>query len=257
MNDIRFYENVPADGFPIRINSRKEDNYRYMAHWHEHIEIQCFFSGKGLLETDDGIFRLAEGDIAVINSGVLHKCVSGFGSWGCIILPPSFSDCAGIKFHTKINDERIFRLFGIIYRLAEEKPAGYLHAVRGYACLILSRLIEKHKKEEKNIESENTAAALEFIKCHYREKIALCDIASALHLSGGYLSRKFKADTGMTTMECINELRMKKAAELLVSTDMNITETAEKCGFDDPNYFARLFKKNFGKTPREYKKEGR
>ncbi len=257
MNDLTLYENIPADGFPIRVNTREAGNYHYMAHWHEHIEIQYFFTGKGRLKTEDGTFELAEGDIAVINSGVLHECVSGYGSWGCIILPPSFSDCAGVKFQTKIKDENIAALFEELYRLTEEKPAGYVHAVRGYACLILSALIKGHKKEEEQTERENISAALEFIKCHYRERITLSDIAAQSHLSKGYLSRIFKSETGLKPTEYVNNLRLKKAAELLVSTGMNITETAEKCGFDDPNYFTRLFKKSFGKTPRDYKKEGR
>ena len=71
------------------------------------------------------------------------------------------------------------------------------------------------------------------------------------------MARLFKSSVGLTPMAYVKKLRLEKAAELLASTDMNITETAEKCGFDDPNYFARLFKKSFGKTPREFKNEGR
>lgn len=256
MNDLRLYENIPADGFPIRVNSKEPAEYHYMAHWHEHIEIQCFFSGKGRLKTESGSFDLDAGSVAVINSGELHECVSGYGSWGCIILPPSFSDCANVRFVTKISDEKIVKMISSIYELIEKKPDGYVHAVRGYACLIISRLIEKHKAAEEE-EPERIAKALEFLKCHYRERVTLSDLAGELHMTGGYLSRLFKSCVGLTPMAYVKKLRLEKAAELLASTDMNITETAEKCGFDDPNYFARLFKKSFGKTPREFKNEGR
>lgn len=256
MNDLRLYENIPADGFPIRVNTKEPAEYRYAAHWHEHIEIQCFYSGSGLLKTDSGVYELAEGDIAVINSGELHECVSGFASWGCIILPPSFSDCANIKFVTKLSDGEIIKMSKKIYELIEKKPDGYVHAVRGYACLMLSALIEKHKMCDE-IAPDKIASSLEFLKCHYRENISLSDIAGAVHMTEGYLGRLFREYTGLSPMAYLNKLRLEKAAELLASTDMNVTETSEKCGFGDPNYFARLFKKSFGKTPSQFKKEGR
>lgn len=55
--------------------------------------------------------------------------------------------------------------------------------------------------------------------------------------------------TGKTTTEYINEVRLKKSIELLKDGNMNITEIAINCGFNDVNYFSRLFKKRYGVSP--------
>jgi AraC-like DNA-binding protein len=58
----------------------------------------------------------------------------------------------------------------------------------------------------------------------------------------------------MPLTDYINSKRLQRAAVLLQSTGANIEEIADQCGFLDPNYFARLFKRKYGKTPGEYRK---
>ena len=81
----------------------------------------------------------------------------------------------------------------------------------------------------------------------------LDELARCSHMSSGHFSRMFKAVTGKTVKQYINELRLSKAAGLLKNTDMTVTETAIYCGFSDSNYFSRLFKRTYDKTPCEYR----
>ena len=58
----------------------------------------------------------------------------------------------------------------------------------------------------------------------------------------------------MSPISYINKIRIEKAAALFKNSDRSITEIAMEVGFDDSNYFSRIFKKQMGMSPREYKK---
>jgi YesN/AraC family two-component response regulator len=77
-------------------------------------------------------------------------------------------------------------------------------------------------------------------------------LADNLHMSYSQLYRKIKSLTGRTPNFLINNMRLQKACELLVHTDKSISETAFDVGYEDPAYFARLFKKTYGITPTKY-----
>lgn len=80
-------------------------------------------------------------------------------------------------------------------------------------------------------------------------------VAQELHLSHSQLARKLDALTGITPNRFIREMRLKKAKELLQNQELSITAVAYDCGFNDPSYFTRVFKKEFGQTPLEWRSE--
>jgi AraC-like DNA-binding protein len=67
--------------------------------------------------------------------------------------------------------------------------------------------------------------------------------------------KKMKGITGHSPNEYINIIRMKKAAELLAASDLNIAEISYQVGLEDPSYFTRYFKSQFGKTPLQFRKD--
>ena len=71
-----------------------------------------------------------------------------------------------------------------------------------------------------------------------------------------YFSKIFKDELGLNFIEYLTSVRIEKAKELLTESDMSMKEICGACGYTDPNYFSRSFKKNVGVTPTEYK-EGR
>ncbi len=94
-----------------------------------------------------------------------------------------------------------------------------------------------------------------YIQRHYAEKIGLQDIADAVGISKNYVSVVFKNETGSTALQYIVELRLKKAADLLSQGSLRIYEVAQQVGYDDIDYFAKLFRSAYGMTPAEYKKK--
>ena len=85
--------------------------------------------------------------------------------------------------------------------------------------------------------------------------ISAADIAAASGFSPNHLSRKFREAAGIGTHEYLIQIRLQHAALALASTEDSITQIALRCGFSDSNYFKDVFKKNFGLTPREYRRK--
>ena len=79
------------------------------------------------------------------------------------------------------------------------------------------------------------------------------DMAAAAATSRSGLQRKLKQTMGITPQELMHEARIKHACQLLTNTDKTIAEVAYACGFTDPKYFSRCFKKSIGQSPTEYK----
>jgi len=96
--------------------------------------------------------------------------------------------------------------------------------------------------------------AAQFICQHYMDSLTSADIAGAVGFSPNYLSRRFRAATGIGLHEYIVFVRLQHAAQELVSTSDSITAIALRCGFSDSNYFKDSFKKKYGVTPRNYRK---
>ena len=83
--------------------------------------------------------------------------------------------------------------------------------------------------------------------------VSIGDMAAAAATSRSGLQRKLKQAMGITPQDLMHEARIKHAAQLLRKTDKTIAEVAYACGFTDPKYFSRCFKKSIGQSPTEYK----
>ena len=81
--------------------------------------------------------------------------------------------------------------------------------------------------------------------------------AEALNVNASYLSTQFRREVGKTVTEYVTERRMDLAARLLLTSGLQIQTVAQHCGMSDVNYFSKLFKKQFGVTPRQYRAENR
>jgi len=96
-----------------------------------------------------------------------------------------------------------------------------------------------------------------YIREHAHEKLTLDELAKAVYLSRSYLSRIFKAETGMNLSNYINRERIRRACSLLVNTDMSISHIAHAMGFDEQSYFTRIFTQTTGVSPSRYRQENK
>ncbi|GAI70768.1 unnamed protein product, partial [marine sediment metagenome] len=94
----------------------------------------------------------------------------------------------------------------------------------------------------------------EFIRTNYKKKIKLADISKAIYLSPFYLSHIFKKETGSTLLEYLTKVRIEETKRLLENTQWTATRIAFEVGFSDQSYFCKVFKKNEGISPSDYRK---
>ena len=94
-----------------------------------------------------------------------------------------------------------------------------------------------------------TDLAKEYIAEHLSEEISVDEICKYTYTSRTKLYDAFRRDCGVGIASYIKEERLKLSRELLRTTEMSVSEVAEKAGFTDYNYFSRVFKKRFGVSP--------
>ncbi|MBS5522032.1 MAG: helix-turn-helix domain-containing protein [Clostridiales bacterium] len=92
-----------------------------------------------------------------------------------------------------------------------------------------------------------------FIKDNIGQELSRDEVAANVFLNPDYLSRIFKKETGYSVSEYILKMRMSVACELLVKTDLSVSKIAMSCGYSHMAHFSKMFKKDTGMTPNEYR----
>ncbi|MDD5602020.1 MAG: AraC family transcriptional regulator [Candidatus Izemoplasmatales bacterium] len=94
--------------------------------------------------------------------------------------------------------------------------------------------------------------AILFIRKNYHKPVALDEVARVCDISSYYLSHLFRDEMETTYVEYVNKVRLDEAKKLLQTGDYTIYQAAYHCGFRDPGYFSKTFKRYLGVTPRKY-----
>ena len=98
------------------------------------------------------------------------------------------------------------------------------------------------------------AQIVDYVKNNIENNVSVEMLADKMCITRGHLNRKVKAITGITTQQYITRIRLEHARMLLEQNpDMNITQVAMQCGFDDASSFTRAFKRTFGATPSQHR----
>jgi len=119
---------------------------------------------------------------------------------------------------------------------------------QAFECLTLSSEASTLPILKKEVQE-----VIQYIESHYQDKITLEMIADHVNFSENYLCRVFKEQVGTSLITYINNVRMNKAAELIMHGSTYMKEVSALVGISDQFYFNRLFKKHFGISPSEYK----
>ncbi|HOJ10999.1 MAG TPA: response regulator [Clostridiales bacterium] len=118
--------------------------------------------------------------------------------------------------------------------------------------------VEDDKKTQKDIytyiPNESFKELLDYVNTNYCNEVSLNELSEVFHLNTTYICDLFKAVTGMTLIEYVTDIRMKKACELLKTTRLSLAEVAEETGYSDYYYFNKLFKRKMGMPPGKYRR---
>ena len=222
------------------------------------------------------MFHLAEGSIRFMAGGNTYQLHSGH----TILVPPNTehsyvndSDTCvehlEIKFtlgqspfqegRVSVTDDvlakelsrQILKEFSDLAALANESATAYLTALLEF--LSGSLRYEKQTRQFKHLDASGCSALsqqiIHYLENHYSEDFSLDALAEAMGYNKSYLCVAFKKDTKQTILDCLNMIRIRKAAELIVYSDQTLTQVSEMCGFSSVSHFNRVFLKYAGITP--------
>jgi AraC-like DNA-binding protein/ligand-binding sensor protein len=127
-------------------------------------------------------------------------------------------------------------------------PFGACEAFRKFADLVSEQMSSAFSQREHKI----VAAVRRLVEERGPAHITIQQLAEAVHLSCGHLSRVFRRTSGITLEQYLIQQRVELAKRALLDPRLNVAEVAERCGFCNPAYFASVFKKYVKCTPREF-----
>lgn len=119
--------------------------------------------------------------------------------------------------------------------------------------LELTEAVHRHKLHADKY-SPPIQKVLAHLHLNWSQEISLSYLARLASLSEAYLSKRFKAEVGMTISQFVAQLRCSEAARLLKTTSSSISQISSYVGYLDNNYFVKVFKNQYGMTPSEYRK---
>lgn len=247
-------------------------------HCHDDFELFYVESGTCRFFIEDNMYDIFSGDFMLIPPEVFHytRYLSGtckrtvihfyredvddsivkllprgenfLSAMRIIQTPEAYREQINLHFTRMLNEKKI----------ADERSAPMLKALFQELLLLCSRECSLLHDLPANIHTTDRqiVQAAQFIRNHYMEHIGAEDIAAAAGYSPNYLSKKFRKSVGVGIHEYLVFIRLQCAALELVTTEDSVTEIAFRCGFSDSNYFKDAFKKKYGLTPREYRKQG-
>ena len=236
--------------------------------FHEPFEILYILEGTLRCEIEYSTFEASAGDLVRVNPGECH----GFSAtdapcrYHCLMMDLSLLE-SGADGETAalLNDLRTGRLsfanrlsgdpesrslFLEVVRDAQSEGPGRAMRVRGGLSCLFGRWFETDRTESYADElPASVKAAQAYIERHYGEPLKLADLARAAYMNPFSFCRLFRSATGRSPVSYLNAYRLSRARVLLLSTDLSVSEIAQKTGFADSGYFSKAFRARYGCPP--------
>ncbi len=243
------------------------------AHCHEDYELYFLEKGRTTYFIGNEIFMLEPGDMVFIPKKVFHKTDNGENTNVERILfsfddsfvgeeCKKYIDVLKEKRFIRIPREKLYKLRSLCGQIEDEdkkRHSGYEEMQK--LCFRQMLLLISRYCSSTNITLSEAGQVVQSIARYISENpdddLTLTALSKKFNLSSGHLSRLFKATAGISLSEYINITRITTAERLLTTTNLSITRIATECGFNDSNYFAAVFKKLKGTTPKKYSMQGK
>lgn len=241
-------------------------------HVHENlVEVLLVYEGSGIYTIDNNKYIAKKGDLIFYNSGVVHDEFGGNKSnLGTYCL--GISNLKIIKLDkNKIIEENycpivncneyfddVLSMFDMIRKNIDTNETQIVEFSNFLmqALIIKFRIIIEKNGNVKQIKEPSLATKVKiYIDKNYNDNISLKSIAEAVNANQYYLSHIFKMEMGISPIQYVTRRRIGEAQNLLINTNLNITEIAVSVGYTNSNYFQNVFRKAVGLTPGVYRKK--
>ncbi|MGI5894690.1 MAG: helix-turn-helix domain-containing protein [Candidatus Merdivicinus sp.] len=157
---------------------------------------------------------------------------------------------AGIRQEYPVLWERMIRELQL-------RRAGFELLCSGCGMELLAMMARSDQKGPDSATAEIMEEILARFHRDFRQELSVAELAREYGMSECWLIRAFKARTGQTPQRYLTGIRLGQARELLSSSPLNVGEIAAFCGYENPLYFSRIFRKYTGASPSDYRREKR
>ena len=265
-------------GFPYHLEMRRYPQEEPVHKNADFAMLLFCFSGAAVLRLNGRDYPLGKGDVMILRpqaeAGVLSPqdfqcCCLRFRPGSLLEKCPDLSDFPFFRtlFLPAGEDQEPIQMqamdfscaeYGLSRALAEihEKKEGYQSALWAHlihTVFLLCRLYQQPKARPSRGE-DPLPQVLSWMKTHLTEEIPLEKLSDIARVSPRHLDRLFMSRYQTTPKAYLVKLRMEKARALLQHTKKSVTDIAFECGYTDSNYFARVFRKNTGFSPQQFRK---
>lgn len=282
MNDMKLSYFTQDESFPFYINyGTHTENMFYHGH-EDFFELVVVLSGKAIHRVGEERYEIKKGDVFSVGNGIDHayeepedfkicnimfrpetlifadydiKQLPGFHA--LFLVEPRFTAIKDFRCRMKLSRETFTEVKELIdatikeYAIEKTGRKTMLTANFLRLAVILSRAYDE---DENYREITGIAEAAAYMESCFAEDISIERLVDISHYSQRHFIRLFSETYGTPPQKYLTAIRMRHACSMLKDTDMNVTEICVQCGFNDPNYFSRIFKKNMGITPLQYRK---
>ncbi|MBI1842420.1 MAG: helix-turn-helix domain-containing protein [Verrucomicrobia bacterium] len=273
-----------ADGFPIAVE-RRHPQEPFARHNHEFAEVVLVTEGRGLHVLGSESWPLTPGDAFVISGHRAHEyremenlCLVNIlfqpariqldtgdltrlpGYHALFTLEPAWRRRHNFKSRLHLSPSEFAVVMSYVDHLDEELRArtpGF-RVMATASFLQITAYLSRCYGRAKNPDSRallRIGEAISHLESHYAEEIDVDRLATIAHMSKRSFIRAFQSAMGNSPIAYLIQTRLNRASEALRQSDQSITEIAFQVGFTDSNYFTRQFTKNFGVSPRLYRRQ--
>jgi len=230
-------------------------------HYHSSYELYYLEAGKRDYLVEDKFFTISAGDFVLIKPNVLHRTNGGYSLRTLVGFSPAFLQ----KTYTPTAAKHILKCFDNVLISPPDEMQGELKNLLqsitkcsnpiDFASDLGVLLRKLSKCTPDNHYDKRMSTIIKYINQNFSDIHSIEDIAERLHISKYYLCRLFKDATGITLIDYLNTIKVKNACKFLETTDKDILEISQLCGFNSSAYFSNVFKKVMEQSPSKYRQK--
>ena len=232
-------------------------------HTHDYYHLVSVTEGTMHFVLGEELHVLQQGDLVLVHKGVNHRF------WCETAQPVKFFEIKFTVLSQSLNqmlsqsDVHVFRdsfSAQLVSHVANEymqnrtlKDDAAVAALKTLVLHLTANIRHKVQDETGVIDttgySKLSKRVIAYLSEHYAKNLSLDEISAGVGITKNYLCNAFKLNTGITIIECLNMIRIRKAAEQIVYSDLPLSQVAQMCGYVSASHFNRVFMRYVGIPP--------
>lgn len=264
---VYYYRDFLDHDFPFKLELRHTLNPVF--HAHEHAQICYMTKGACLHHVDEHVYLMTKGDLLAVPPFVPHH-LEPYEDQAAELVQIDFMPFVvpheEIPLDTQLfpkihvssdSQSQIEQLIRNMTKEHENKQTGYQMLIKADLIRLIVTLFREHSSPSAPGSDSRRLfyEAVHYIDQHYTDNLQLAELAGRAGMSPSYFSYIFKVLKGQSFVQYVNDIRIRKALDLLRMTDLTVLDIAMRVGFNHLSHFNRMFKKATGVNPLKYRRQ--